>query len=730
MTEPTFQHDATPTVPATGDSLVTLMCANRKYVGIILGGFAAIFLALGIFLAVKAFRTSTVAIQEEESLTEKSVESDRLELPKSDTELANLKQRDYNIGWVASLLAFLTLAGGAAWEILSPPPNTPPAQRSEARFLMLVVGQTLGVIAICAGLVLFFFWSSSLTKWLDTSDTRELRWVLMPVPMIVAGAGVAFLAVQPSRAEERDNPSIRRVVYGSNFGITVLLMIVALLVFNVLVTAKVSNRLDTTATGFYSISGPTQQLLDNMKQPVNAYAVLTPEARRASDIRQLLLAFQEASAGHFKVKFLSQVADLTELKALRAKYPQLDLTLSQQNVGGAVLLTVGEDEKRHAVIPDNEFTSITGFGREREEAFQGENRLFREIMSLTESDSKPIVYFTQSNGELSISPQDEVPDDRKATRLRAYLEKNYIEVRPINFPLVNPSVPSDASLVVIAEPRIPFSTEAASAIKNYCTDSKKKGRLLVLAGIVPGPNNQGVMKTGLEDVLTNLNVRLGDKFVYTLPLQQGSHPLETLAGFTSAAIYARNEIAVTIIKAAGALSMFLPREVTATETNPTYRATPLLASIGVTWLEENRIPEARLPEAIKELASNDKLQAAKVLSRRNRSLAVVVTDISNPQSPAPIAAVYGNARFVNDEYGKAASAASAPIEFDLIGVTVDWLRGRPPITASEIEAKKYSTYRFPPPSEVSSTRLEYLPLVLAIMSIVGLGAGVWVVRRK
>ena len=92
--------------------------------------------------------------------------------------------------------------------------------------------------------------------------------------------------------------------------------------------------------------------------------------------------------------------------------------------------------------------------------------------------------------------------------------------------------------------------------------------------------------------------------------------------------------------------------------------------------------------------------------------------------------MFGNALFVSDEVGKQGSPESAPITFDLIGVTIDWLRGRPSAADAAIEAKQYAEYQFPQPTTVDSTRLEYLPLGLAFLTVVGLGAGVWVVRRR
>ena len=56
-------------------------------------------------------------------------------------------------------------------------------------------------LAILFGIVFFYLWRDSLTGWLDRGETKEVRWVLIPILMIVVGA-VIFLAIQPARAEE------------------------------------------------------------------------------------------------------------------------------------------------------------------------------------------------------------------------------------------------------------------------------------------------------------------------------------------------------------------------------------------------------------------------------------------------------------------------------------------------------------------------------------------------
>src|SRR5262249_33553379 len=151
----------------------------------------------------------------------------------------------------------------------------------------------------------------------------------------------------------------------------------------------------------------------------------------------------------------------------------------------------GTDESRHAVIPVREFFSTTG------DQFEGEARLFKELTLLADNQVKPVVYFTQSNGELSVVPEAELPDRQKAGRLRAYLEKNYLDVRPLTLARENPTIPDDAAVVVVAGPQVPFSEAAVGALRKYVSTPRaadgKKGKLIVLAGTVPGPGGKGVM---------------------------------------------------------------------------------------------------------------------------------------------------------------------------------------------------------------------------------------------
>ena len=713
---------ATP--PNVGAPLVEYIRTQRQNAGTALAFVALLFLGLTVFLALKTFRAAATSDKPaDKQLKDDAQDPARLEEAKK-PEVADSRRDDFMIGWMASLGAFLAVASVAAWLLAAPPAPEEARQRADARVAILTLGSALGTLAIVAGIVLFYQWRESLTGWLDKGQTKDARWVLIPILMIVAGAGLIFFAIQPARAEERNNAPIRRTVYWTNFGLTALLLLVAFVVANVLFSLKVPNKLDTTATGFYALSENTKNLLARLSEPVTAYAVkLEGPDRIPNDIRQLLLACQDASDGKFKVKFVSEVANRTELQSLVQKYPQLDLVLSQrgpfggEDDSGAVLLTTGEDEKRHAVIPAGEFSTE---GENRQPLFQGEARLFKEVAFLADSEKKPVIYFTQGNKELDIGGGPDVQPSRSGARLKTYLEKNYLDVRPLTFPAEKPSVPADAEVVVVADPLSALPETAVAAIRAYMNNPARKGKLIVLVAAHAGPDRK-MIKTGLEPLLAEFNVQLGTKFIYHLPTQLFPYVERVLATFSRAA--ERNPILQAIAKVSPSVIFGLPRGVEPTKSNPTFTATDLLLSDGRTWTEDERIVDIRA--VVEPMLQSIPDQRARGVSSTTRSLAVTITDGQTAR-----AAVFGNSYFVSDEAFRQTRAETAPLSFDLFGVTVDWLRERPSIAAAGIEAKSYTEYRFPQPASVDTMRILYLPLGLAFLTVLGLGAGVWVIRRR
>lgn len=732
--------DQTPATPAPtpgtgpaapGEGLVEYVRTNRQNAGILLLTLSALFLAVGVWAVVKYRSLATeAAASKDEKKDEKPL--DPFNPDAAPTKVTDPSRGDYIVGAIGCAFLFLVGAAGGAWLMARPPAPTDAQQRSDVRGLLLTLGGVAGMALIVLGGAFFYLWAGALNDWLEKGEAKQARWVLFPLLIVATGAGLAFLAAQPARADERNNSTIRRLVYGTNLGLSVLLLFVALVVANVALGRKVPNKLDTTESGFYSLAAGTEEFLARLDQPATAYAILSGQSRTSDDIRRLLETMADVPGTKFKAKFLSPTQNKGELGALRGKYP----TLEVNDFG--VLLTVGDDEKRHSFIREDEFSDrerATAPGQESARTFVGEARIMKEMQFLTENQQKAVVYFTQSSGELDISgggPEGgEAARTASAGRLKAALERNFLDVRPLRFDLANPTVPADANVVVVAEPRSSFPEPVVAALRKYMTQplpDGRKGKLILLAGAQFGPDRR-VMKTGLEGLLAEFNVNLPERVIYCQPTREFEAE-EPLVGFSGQAVRARNPVAVTLGEKAVFLAPFW-RPVGAGQGAPTgpFRATPLMVTSPgrYTWFETER--PASLERAISELQERRDVQRAKELSEGARTVAQFVTEEAPPtgerREPTGRVMVIGNGVMFSDAFG--GQDGRDPVTFDLLSATIDWFRDRPSLGIG-VEAKKYKTFMFP--ATADDTRGLWFPLLFTLIVVGGAGAGVWVVRRK
>ncbi len=720
----TSSNQTTP--PAVGEPVIEYIRTQRQNAGTILALFSILFLALTCYLGYKAYISPAEKEKPAEQATpEKELDLEKPETPKS-SEHMSVKQVDCLLGAIGAFVAFLAVGLCAAWLMVGIPGPSVENQRTEARIQLLTLGGVLGLLLIVFGGIYFYEWSDSITKWLDKGQEKEQVWAILPLLFVVVGAGLVLLSVQPARSEERNNTLIRRLVYGANLGLTSLLLLVVLIVANVVITYRVSNKFDTTESGFYSMSPQTEDFLKSLDQPILAYAILPGGgSRQEADLRDVLERFQEVSRNVFTVKFVNSITNSTELANLKLEYPPV------QDGEIGVLLTFPSDKKRFSFIPADDF-----FSTERDSSAQpnqqprrvfiGEGRLVRELLFLADNKQKPKIYVTQSSQEMQLSTDQE---DRNISSIRTFLERNYLEIVPLNFDKDNPKVPDDCAVLMVADPQQTMPDKQVEAIRKYMSDplpGGKKGKLILLVGAsppTPTEPNKKVLKTGLENLLTEYNVGLIDKYLFGYHTDVRITPFQFPVGFTEAAARAKNPIVRSFKRIM--ITMFLPREVDALNTVPTYTATPLLATatnLGA-WVQDD-FPrsENEFERAIAKASQTGQL--------RTRPVAVVVSESAAGREGASTArvAVFGNGQMISNEAARAYAPESPPA-FDLIGATIDWLRDRPPVP-SGVTSKTYSVYMLPNPKTIDSSRLRYLPLWLGLITVGGLGLGVWVSRRQ
>jgi hypothetical protein len=289
----------------------------------------------------------------------------------------------------------------------------------------------------------------------------------------------------------------------------------------------------------------------------------------------------------------------------------------------------------------------------------------------------------------------------------------------------------------VASPKPPLDGNIERAIRAYLVD--RKGKALVLLD-VPAEGSVGdksaLPATGLESLLGQLNVELPNQRILSVLFTTGGGARATDGG-----IFEVNpELARTKNELYQAFSTesFLLRRVRVVRAapmggNPALRAEPLLVTkTGMLTWAEGDLQADILRKA--NLVLTNRAESEKIVSKEPLPAAVMVTEsapvppsMGAPPPPAkPRLVVIGDATLATN--AMVSEQSGQPI-FSFLASTLDWLAERP--TSIGIESKDLPVYVMDPAAaEKASTRLVWLPVLLALVGIVGLGAGVWVVRRR
>lgn len=629
------------------------------------------------------------------------------------------------------VLTFLGAIGGlgclagALWAFYQTPARPDEDRRTAARIAVLLAGVGSGLLLMLGSLWFVIDQYDVLSKWLDTREAKDLWKVLVPVLVFILGGGMAFFSAQLTRPEERHSQTARRLVYTTNLVVTGLLLFVALAVLNIFFGTKLPNRLDTTGTGFFTLSPSTQQFVATLDQRVTVYAFLEDGVRGHDEMKLLLANLQDVNPAAFVVRNYGTNPPPKEAQRIRTAFPQASLNET------ALIVAVGDDEKRYSAVKFDDIVRVERdprTGRPSGQFFDGEKVLVRELLFLAESKTKPVVYFTQGSGELNVTPGPDAPNrEQSAEQLKGYLEKINFVVKPLVFEKTAPKVPDDATVIVVADPKLGVAPEFAAVLKKYMAEPQangKKGKLIVLAGPSPTVKNDAVQPTGLEDLLAGFNIKPIPAFLMNQPTQQtGPDVIQCTVDPRAAA--ASNPIVRNLPDPGVRFPMgnVRPLEVTPpTDPNAGIEAYPLITTIGsriASWLEPVRPAD---PEREYEaLRGSEELQVKKKVTYSRRPIAAAAAEGGSGR-----VVVFGTASIFTDESAARLSATpDANPGNVIISSAIDWLRDRPTV---DVVNKPYGTYK-PNPS-MDGMRLLVLPLVLVALTIIGFGAGVWVVRRK
>lgn len=714
--------------PTLAEPVLTALVRNRPTLGIVLAILALGLLAGSGYCFVKAFTDVPAA----EQSAEEKLKTPIKEGAEPDLKLLRPYATEYQLGGVAAALAGIVCGMGAGWLIGRPVGTTggtpaPPVAR-EDRILLFAVAGAVGLALMLLGFALFYLWFGELTKWLGQAEKTQPIKPLVALLLLLIGAGLVFLGVQPLRAEERNDPILRRIVYGTNFFLTGLLLVFALVFVNIVATQKLPSKLDTTETGFYTLSQPTLDYLNRLDKDVVIYTTI-PDSSQGMDVIRVLNAFQEANPRNVKLKPLSLTLDKSEIVALKTKFPTADLVDANGSIKLGVVLAIGPDEKRYQFISQAELFGREGAGGQQRRTLAVEPRIIREILFLTENKSKPVVYFTQGAGELGVdppNPTDKSPNPRPAFQLKNALVADYCEVKPLKFdPLaVDPRIPDDATVVVVGDPTTKLADNMVAALRRYMTNPRPdgtKGKLLVIAGAHPATGQKAVLKIGIEELLAEYGVTPLDRVLYGEETQRLPYEAQFVR-IPKELVQSKNTIALAFSNTASGVP--LARPIAIDEKSTRVSAKPLLSTFEerVTWLEAEVLdnPARAYIDLVNAARAGRKDVVQKKMAGVNIwDLAAISADSDGTTGRV---VVFGFGGFEDREAtGEDARAYQA----ELITASVNWLRDRPAVAN---EGKAYGVYT--PNPKFDFTRGLTLPVVLVVLAIAAIGLGLFVLRRR
>jgi ABC-type uncharacterized transport system involved in gliding motility auxiliary subunit len=278
------------------------------------------------------------------------------------------------------------------------------------------------------------------------------------LPTIIAAAlgvaGVAaYVAINFSSVKELFSNKAAR--YGFNAFIYTM-MVVAIIILAQTIFTIHSKTFDLTKAKHYEISDQTKKVLDSLKTGVEAYLFYSSRApiQQAQDTLEL---YAKESP---KFKFTAVDADRNPSIASRFKVDRY----------GVVVL----------FKPDNN-------AQEKVDTLTEEG-ITNGLIRITRGSKKKI-YFTKGHGE----PAIDAPQNEKTgiSALKGELEAYNYQVDSVEL-FSQPSVPPDASILVVAGPQIDIFDREAASINAFL---RSGGKLLVLdAPMVQLPNLNALLK--------------------------------------------------------------------------------------------------------------------------------------------------------------------------------------------------------------------------------------------
>jgi len=300
-------------------------------------------------------------------------------------------------------------------------------------------------------------------------------------------AGVALLVYVFLRpAEVKSGLTSRQARYGGNTLLMTIIFIAIIVLVNFLST-KQFKRWDLTAEKKYSLSPETTEILKGIKSPITALNFSTGQSGGARSDTAILLDQYRAVTNQFQV----QTIDPEAQPALARQYGvQYD---------GTLVLAMGGKNVTVSSPTESDITAA--------------------ILKMTRT-TQPVVYFTTGHGERDWSDSG----NTGYSDAKDGLGRDGFEIKPLMLATTN-TVPVDASVIVVAGPRIPFQPAEVDLLRSYLA---RGGRLMLMVDSSLGAKEK-LGHLGLGSLLNDWGIAIPDDFVLDVVSSQVTDPSVVIA---------------------------------------------------------------------------------------------------------------------------------------------------------------------------------------------------------
>lgn len=642
--------------------------------------------------------------------------------------------------------------------------------RDEMRILILALGGIFGLVTFILGILLvlgpwkIYLLTPPIQETGEQSMTILESWkanygrLLFVQIAIVSGLLLMFVSLKMARTAERTSPVLRRLFYGYNTAVAALLLIAILVVVNILcyVPVKPFDWLDKTVdwspNQVYSLKPVSQNLLRSLDKQLRVYSLLHPGDLAAVELRRLLEVSQEFN-NDLQFRMIDPFSDIqTRNKIIRDfQIPTEELANFQGRWTGTVVVAYGTgDNIQHELVKRSDLTDNpdpTAKDEPSQFTFTGEKALMSAIRKLSQG-SKAKIYFTQNHGELDIDNTGMLLEGQGGMGLlkRALEEKGSYEIARLNLgPGGEDKVPDDAAVVVIAAPRTPFAPKTVDLLRDYLNRQQKQdgekvtvtqGKLVILLDVITRKNS--MIDNGLAGLLREHQVQVGNERILSVPRFRGQTPQVIVA---IANPRSQNPIAREFSRGMSQTGFRFDesRKVEPMESGGprggAFRTETLLFALssGGVWEERNLTDD---PQTI--LASYVQRDVQLLRNKLTAQLPVAVTVTSTsmdrptpthapiPGKASPRMVVFGDATWVSND---SLPPGRNPEHVDLFASCLAWLIERPDIGV-DVPASARKTFTLRDKYRGSGFQLFVLPALMILLSVIALGGGIWIARRR